>query len=35
MWRGEIPNDMALVGGMVQDICYNNAAQYFGWQQDK
>ncbi len=30
MERGEIPNDMPLVGGMVQDICYNNAKRYFG-----
>jgi glucuronate isomerase len=35
MERGEIPHDIHLVGGMVQDICYNNAARYFGWQQDK
>jgi len=24
-----LPNDIELVGKMVQDICYNNAAQYF------
>ncbi|HEY9261534.1 glucuronate isomerase [Chitinophaga sp.] len=29
--RGEIPDDMALVGGMIQDICYRNAKAYFGW----
>ncbi len=28
--KGEIPNDMALLGKMVQDISYNNAANYFG-----
>jgi glucuronate isomerase len=28
--KGEIPNDMALLGKMVQDICYNNAVRYFG-----
>lgn len=28
--NGEIPNDMELVGGMVKDICYNNAKRYFG-----
>ena len=28
---GLIPGDMALVGGMVRDICYNNAASYFGF----
>ncbi len=28
--KGEAPNDMALLGKMVQDISYNNAANYFG-----
>ena len=28
--NGELPNDMELLGGMVQDICYNNAVKYFG-----
>lgn len=27
---GEAPNDMELLGGMVRDICFNNARQYFG-----
>jgi glucuronate isomerase len=27
--RGELPNDEALVGGMIEDICYRNAVQYF------
>ena len=27
--RGEIPNDVAWVGGLVQDIAYNNANRYF------
>jgi glucuronate isomerase len=31
MKRGLIPNDVALVGQMVRDICYNNAATYFGF----
>ena len=31
MTRGILPNDMDLVGGMVKDICYNNAARYFGF----
>jgi glucuronate isomerase len=31
MKRGLIPNDMELVGAMVQDICYNNAKSYFGF----
>lgn len=28
--NGEAPNDMALLGKMVQDICFNNAKEYFG-----
>jgi glucuronate isomerase len=31
MARGLIPDDYGLVGGMVRDICYNNAASYFGF----
>ena len=27
--NGEAPNDLDLIGGMVQDICYNNAKNYF------
>lgn len=27
--NGEAPHDMNLLGGMVQDICFNNAQQYF------
>jgi glucuronate isomerase len=27
--RGEIPNDMVLLGKMVNDICYSNAKSYF------
>ncbi len=33
MERGEIPHDMELVGGMVKDICYYNAKEYFGFFQ--
>jgi glucuronate isomerase len=29
--KGLVPKDMELVGGMVRDICYNNAARYFGF----
>ena len=29
--RGLLPRDMDLIGGMVKDICYNNAAGYFGF----
>ena len=32
MERGIIPEDFALIGGMVRDICYNNAARYFGFE---
>jgi glucuronate isomerase len=32
MEKGLIPNDIKLIGGMVQDICYNNAKKYFGFQ---
>ena len=29
--NGELPNDVAWIGKIVQDICYNNAQNYFGW----
>lgn len=29
--RGEAPDDEDLLGGMVEDIAYNNAASYFGF----
>jgi glucuronate isomerase len=29
--NGELPNDKAWIGKVIQDICYNNAKQYFGW----
>ena len=35
MTRGLIPDDPALVGGMVRDICYNNAKRYFGFPAKK
>lgn len=31
---GELPNDLPLVGGMVRDICFRNAAAYFGLPLD-
>ena len=31
MAKGLIPNDMGFLGSMVRDICYNNAASYFGF----
>jgi len=30
--NGEIPNDKALLGQMVENICYNNAKNYFKFQ---
>ena len=29
--QGLLPNDLDLIGRMVQDICYHNAAAYFGF----
>jgi glucuronate isomerase len=34
MERGLLPNDTVLVGGMVSDICYNNARSFFGFAVD-
>ena len=31
MENGELPNDIQWVGKVIQDICYNNAKQYFNW----
>ncbi len=30
--NGELPNDTKWVGQIIQDICYNNANNYFGWK---
>lgn len=30
--NGELPRDMALLGGIVRRICFGNAAEYFGLQ---
>ena len=30
--NGELPNDIDWVGKIVQDICYNNANEYFNWR---
>ena len=30
--NGELPNDIAWIGNVIQDICFNNAKNYFGWQ---
>jgi glucuronate isomerase len=32
--RGELPDDMALLSGLVRDVCYRNAAGYFGLEVD-
>lgn len=32
--NGEIPDDMDLLGKMVEDICYYNARNYFGFYSD-
>ena len=29
--NGEIPNDIPWIGKMIEDICYNNAKNYFNW----
>ena len=31
MENGELPDDINLIGRLIQDICYNNAKDYFGW----
>lgn len=30
--QGELPNDTAWIGKIIQDISYNNANKYFGWE---
>ncbi|MBD3421433.1 MAG: glucuronate isomerase [Chitinivibrionales bacterium] len=32
MHNGLVPNDFELVGGIVKNICYRNAAEYFGFE---
>ena len=29
--KGELPNDIAWTGKIIQDICFHNARNYFGW----
>jgi glucuronate isomerase len=29
--RGELPDDMPLVGDLVRRVCYDNARRFFGW----
>ena len=33
--RGQAPEDEPLLGGLVQDVCYNNAHEYFGFFDEK
>jgi glucuronate isomerase len=35
MEQGLLPNDLNLIGSMVQDICYGNASRYFGFDLQK
>jgi glucuronate isomerase len=35
MENGELPNDINWVGQVIQDICYNNASNYFNWKEVK
>ena len=30
--NGELPNDIAWTGKIIQDICFNNASEYFNWK---
>jgi glucuronate isomerase len=32
--NGELPNEIAWSGKVIQDICFNNAKNYFNWQMD-
>ncbi len=32
--NGELPNDIEWIGKVIQDICFNNANQYFGWEEN-
>jgi glucuronate isomerase len=31
--NGELPNDIEWTGKIIQDICYNNANNYFNWKE--
>ncbi|WP_121357797.1 glucuronate isomerase, partial [Flavisolibacter nicotianae] len=31
--NGELPNDLAWTGKIIQDICYHNASHYFNWKE--
>ena len=32
--NGEMPNDIEWTGKIIQDICYNNASNYFNWKSE-
>jgi glucuronate isomerase len=32
MENGELPNDIPWIGKLIQDICFNNANDYFNWK---
>jgi len=32
--KGELPDDLPWIGQVIQDICYNNAANYFDWNKE-
>lgn len=32
MEEGELPHDFNWIGGIIQDICFNNAVAYFNWK---
>ncbi len=32
--NGEMPADIEWTGKIIRDICYNNAAEYFGWKNN-
>jgi glucuronate isomerase len=33
--NGELPADIEWIGKVIQDICYNNAKNYFNWHADQ
>lgn len=33
--NGELPGDLAWIGKLIQDICFNNNKNYFNWQLDQ
>ncbi|MBS1600380.1 MAG: glucuronate isomerase [Bacteroidetes bacterium] len=33
--RGELPDDLTWIGKIIEDICFHNAKNYFGWEKLK